>query len=129
MFKHKKDEEKKEKNGKSEKIKGILHSKWFFGIIAIILIAIFCIAMTPVTLQNDTFYTIKIGEQITKTGIDMQDHFSWHEGLSYTYPHWLYDLITYYIYDGFGMTGIYVMTCILTAILGISLYFVNTKID
>ena len=128
MFKHKKDEEKKEKNGKSEKIKGILHSKCFFGIIAIILIAIFCIAMTPVTLQNDTFYTIKIGEQITKTGIDMQDHFSWHEGLAYTYPHWLYDLITYYIYDGFGMTGIYVMTCILTAILGISLYFVNTKI-
>ena len=128
MFKHKKDEEKKEKNGKSEKIKGILHSKWFFGIIAIILIAIFCIAMTPVTLQNDTFYTIKIGEQITKTGIDMQDHFSWHEGLAYTYPHWLYDLITYYIYAGFGMTGIYVTTCILTVILGISLYFVNTKI-
>ena len=125
MFKHKEDDEKKEK---SEKINEILHSKYFFGIIAIILIAIFCIAMTPVTLQNDTFYTIKIGEQITKTGIDMQDHFSWHEGLSYTYPHWLYDLITYYIYDGFGMTGIYVMTCILTAILGISLYFVNTKI-
>ena len=131
MFKHKEEKEKKEKkekNERSEKIKGILHSKWFFGIIAIILIAIFCIAMTPVTLQNDTFYTIKIGEQITKTGIDMQDHFSWHEDLAYTYPHWLYDLITYYIYDGFGMTGIYVTTCILTAILGISLYIVNTKI-
>ena len=128
MFKHKEEKEKKEKSKKSEKIKGILQSKWFFGIIAIILIAIFCIAMTPVTLQNDTFYTIKIGEQITKTGIDMQDHFSWHEGLAYTYPHWLYDLITYYIYDGFGMTGIYVTTCILTAILGISLYIVNTKI-
>ena len=128
MFKHKEEKEKKEKNKKSEKIKGILHSKWFFGIIAIILIAIFCIAMTPVTLQNDTFYTIKIGEQITKTGIDMQDHFSWHEGLAYTYPHWLYDLITYYIYAGFGMTGIHVTTCILTAILGISLYIVNTKI-
>ena len=128
MFKHKEEKEKKEKNEKSEKIKGILHSKWFFGIIAIILIAIFCIAMTPVTLQNDTFYTIKIGEQITKTGIDMQDHFSWHEGLAYTYPHWLYDLITYYIYAGFGMTGIYITTCILTVILGISLYIVNTKI-
>ena len=131
MFKHKEEKEekeKKEKNEKCEKIKGILHSKWFFGIIAIILIAIFCIAMTPVTLQNDTFYTIKIGEQITKTGIDMQDHFSWHEDLAYTYPHWLYDLITYYIYDGFGMTGIYVTTCILTVILGISLYIVNTKI-
>ena len=128
MFKHKEEKEKKENNEKSEKLKEILHSKCFFGIIAIILIAIFCIAMTPVTLQNDTFYTIKIGEQITKTGIDMQDHFSWHEGLAYTYPHWLYDLITYYIYAGFGMTGIYVTTCILTVILGISLYIVNTKI-
>ena len=128
MFKHKEEKEKKEKSKKSEKIKGILHSKWFFGVIAIVLIAIFCIAMTPVTLQNDTFYTIKIGEQITETGVDMQDHFSWHEGLAYTYPHWLYDLITYYIYTGFGMTGIYVTTCILTVILGISLYIVNTKI-
>ena len=128
MFKHKEEKEKKEKNQKIEKMNKILHSKWLFGIIAIILIAIFCIAMTPVTLQNDTFYTIKIGEQITKTGIDMQDHFSWHEDLAYTYPHWLYDLITYYIYDAFDMTGIYVTTCILTAILGISLYIVNTKI-
>ncbi len=117
-----------EKNKKSENNKGILQSKWMFAIIAIILIAIFCIAVTPVTLQNDTFYTIKIGEQITKTGIDMQDHFSWHEDLEYTYPHWLYDLITYEIYSNFGMDGIYITTCILSVILGISLYMVNTKI-
>lgn len=122
MFKQKKEKEKIE-NKKTK-----VSSKLIFGILAVILIAIFCIAMTPVTLQNDTFYTIKIGEQITKTGIDMQDHFSWHEDLAYTYPHWLYDLITYYIYAAFGMTGIYVMTCILSAILGISLYIVNTKI-
>ena len=122
MFKQKKEKEKIE-NKKTK-----VSSKLIFGILAVILIAIFCIAMTPVTLQNDTFYTIKIGEQITKTGIDMQDHFSWHEDLTYTYPHWLYDLITYYIYAAFGMTGIYVMTCILSAILGISLYIVNTKI-
>ena len=44
-----------EKNKKSENNKGILQSKWMFAIIAIILIAIFCIAVTPVTLQNDTF--------------------------------------------------------------------------
>ena len=122
MFKQKKEKEKIE-NKKTK-----VSSKLIFGILAVILIAIFCIAMTPVTLQNDTFYTIKIGEQITKTGIDMQDHFSWHEDLAYTYPHWLYDLITYYIYAAFGMTGIYVMTCILSAILGISLYIVNKKI-
>ncbi len=122
MLKQKKAKEKLESK------KGKVNSKWIFGILAIILIAIFCVAMTPVTLQNDTYYTIKIGELITQNGIDMQDHFSWHEDLAYTYPHWLYDLITYFIFSAFGMKGIYVTTCILTAILGISLYIVNTKI-
>ena len=99
-----------------------------FTIIAIILIAIVCIALTPVTFQNDTYYTIKVGEHISKYGIDMQDPFSWHENLPYTYPHWLYDLITYYIYSIFEFTGIYIATCILTVILGWSIYLVNTKI-
>ena len=99
-----------------------------FTIIAIILIAIVCIALTPVTFQNDTYYTIKVGEHISKYGIDMQDPFSWHENLPYTYPHWLYDLITYYIYSIFGFTGIYIATCMLTVILGWSIYLVNTKI-
>ena len=109
---------------KTKKINSIIK----FNIMAIILIAIFCIALTPVTLQNDTFYTIKIGEHIVKDGIDMQDPFSWHENLAYTYPHWAYDVITYFIYNLFGMTGIYVTTCILSAILGISIYLVNTKL-
>ena len=108
--------------------KKIISSKVNFGIVAIILIGIFCVAITPVTLQNDTFYTIKIGEHIDQYGVDMKDPFSWHENLPYTYPHWLYDLITYYIYAAFGMTGIYVCTCILSVILGISLYTVNSKL-
>ncbi len=99
-----------------------------FTILAVILIAIFCIAITPVSLQNDTFYTIRIGEHITQNGIDMQDPFSWHEDLAYTYPHWLYDLLTYFIYDAFGLQGIYIVTCILSAILGITIYFTNTKL-
>ena len=99
-----------------------------FTIIALVLIAIVCIALTPVTLQNDTFYTIKIGEHIAEYGIDMQDPFSWHEDLPYTYPHWLYDLITYFVYSIFGFTGIYISTCILSVILGWSIYLVNTKI-
>ncbi len=99
-----------------------------FTILAVILIAIFCIAITPISLQNDTFYTIKIGEHITQNGIDMQDPFSWHEDLAYTYPHWLYDVITYFIYNAFGMTGIYITTCILSAVLGITIYFTNAKL-
>lgn len=99
-----------------------------FTILAVILIAIFCIALTPVTLQNDTYYTIKVGEHMAKYGIDGQDPFSWHEDLAYTYPHWGYDLITYFIYQAFGFTGIYATTCILSVILGLSIYFVNTKL-
>ena len=100
-----------------------------FAIIAVNLIAIFCIAIAPVTLQNDTYYTIKIGEHIDKYGIDMKDPFSWHEGLAYTYPHWLYDLLTYMIYSNFGFMGIYITTCALSCILGILIYFVNCKIS
>ena len=117
---------KKEKNSKEKQSKIKASKK--FTIMAVILIAIFCFALTPVTLQNDTYYTIKIGEHIVNNGIDMQDPFSWHENLPYTYPHWLYDLITYLIYNLFGMTGIYVTTCILSIILGISVYVVNRKL-
>lgn len=123
---------KKKENRKSsnkDKLKNRkINSAIVFTIMAIIAISIISIALTPVTLQNDTFYTIKIGEHISKYGIDMQDPFSWHENLGYTYPHWGYDLITYYIYSAFGMTGIYVVTCILSAILGITIYIVNTKL-
>ena len=99
-----------------------------FTIVAIILIAIFCICITPVTLQNDTFYTIKIGELIKNNGIDMMDHFSWHENLSYTYPHWLYDLCTYLVYAIAGFKGIYIVTCILSVMLGISIFYVVSKL-
>lgn len=112
--------ETKEKKGISSSVK--------FTILAIILIAIICVALSPVTLQNDTYYTIKVGEHIAKYGVDMEDPFSWHEDLGYTYPHWGYDLITYLIYTTFGMTGIYVTTCILAVILGISIYLVNSKL-
>ena len=106
-----------------------MKKKIIFEIIAIILIGIFCVSLTPKTLQNDTFYTIKIGEHIVKNkGIDMTDPFSWHEDLEYTYPHWLYDVTIYSIYNISGMTGIYISTCIFAIILGIAIYEVNSKL-
>ena len=111
---------------KKEKLK--ITKTSLFMILAIILIAIFCISVSPVTMQNDTYYTIKIGEHIHKYGIDMKDPFSWHEDLGYTYPHWLYDLLTYYIYSATGFMGIFIVTCILSCILGISLFLVTEKL-
>ncbi len=121
-------ESKIDKKSQKSKIKKILNKSFVFTILAIILISVFSIALTPVTFQNDTYYTIKIGEHIAREGIDMKDPFSWHEDLAYTYPHWLYDWLTYQIYNFFGMNGIYIVTCILSVILGVSIYVTNTKL-
>lgn len=108
-----------------------------FHILAIICIILFCASLAPITLQNDTFYTIRIGEHILEHGIDMQDPFSWHEDLPYTYPHWAYDTGIYLIYhlgeitgipDG-GMLFIYVSTIILSCVLGICIYITLSKIS
>ena len=126
----KKDKEKnvEKKKNKKGKLKKHININVNFTIVAIILIAIFCVCVTPVTFQNDTYYTIKIGELIKNNGIDMMDHFSWHENLSYTYPHWLYDFFTYLIYSIGGFKGVYIITCVLSAILGISIFLVNSKL-
>lgn len=97
-----------------------------FNIIAIFSIVLFCIAIAPKSFQNDTFYTIKIGQLIRKNGIDFQEHFSWISGLNYSYPHWLYDVITSFIYDYLGgYAGIYIATMVLSAFLGIALFKAN----
>ena len=100
----------------------------FFGLIAIILIIIFAFSITPKQVQNDVFYTVTIGNLIQENGIDGVDHFSWHENLPYTYPHWLYDVGMSFIYNLGGFNAIYISTCIFSCILGICIYFVNSKI-
>ena len=118
----------KSKNSLKKLLKKEVNINVNFTVVAIVLIAIFCICITPVTFQNDTYYTIKIGELIKNNGIDMMDHFSWHENLSYTYPHWLYDLCTYLIYAVGGFKGIYIATCAVSVILGVSIFLVNSKL-
>lgn len=105
-----------------------------FNILAIFVIIIFSFALTPKTLQNDTYYTIAIGEHIIENGIDMQDPFSWHEDLPYTYPHWAYDVGTYLVYElgeniGIGgFTAIYIATVIIAVALGILIYYALNKV-
>ena len=100
-----------EKIEKISKMKNII-----FHIVAAICIIIFCCCIAPKVLQNDTFYTIPIGEYIYNNGISdlTTDNFSWHE-LPYTYPHWLYDLMMFLIYNSFGQNGIYISTIMFTS--------------
>ena len=111
--------------------------KIVFNILAIMCIVVFCISITPLSQQNDTFYTVKVGELIVNNGIDFKDHFSWHEDLPYTYPHWAYDVGMYFIYhlgeisgiaEG-GMLFIYISTVVLTATLGILIYITMSKVS
>lgn len=120
--KKQKNKERKEDSAKIRAIK--------FNILAVVAIIIFCASLCPVTLQNDTYYTIKIGEHIVNTKtVDMQDPFSWHENMPYTYPHWAYDVIIYLIYNAFGMMGIFISTIVLACVLGVLMYFTNCKIS
>ena len=105
-------------------------SRIIFTIIAIICLVVYCSSITPKTLQNDTFYTVKIGEYLFENGIGdlTKDMYSWHS-LPYTYPHWLYDLGSYLIYRIAAWDGIYIATIIQSVILGLSLFFVATKLS
>ena len=105
-------------------------SKIVFTLLACICIAMFCFAITPKTLQNDTYYTVKIGEYIFQNGISnlTEDLYSWHD-LPYTYPHWLYDLGTYIVFKAFSWNGIYVLTIILSIILGLSIFYISSKLS
>ena len=78
--------------------------------------------------QNDTFYTIKVGEIIDKYGVDMKDHFSFVKGLSYSYPHWLYDLIIYKLYSFAGFRGLFISNIVLTYTLLTTMFLTIKKI-
>ena len=97
-------------------------------ITSIIIILLICVAFTTKSFQNDTFYTIKVGKSILKNGIDMKDHFSIHK-LPYTYPHWLYDILIYKIYQKFNFDGLYGFTIISFIITGLVFYFINLKLN
>ena len=60
---------------KNKNKKRIQRKSLVFNILAIVCIILFCVAISPVTMQNDTYYTVKVGESIVENGIDGKDHF------------------------------------------------------
>lgn len=86
-------------------------------IIAVILIILFTFSVVPKTFQNDTFYVIELGNQIQKTGIDWKDHYSIHGDLEYRYPHWLFDVLNFNVFENLGFDGIYLLTQVFASLL------------
>ena len=77
------------------------------------------------TFQNDTYYSIAIGENIQSLGVDGTEHFTWLPIDEYTYPHWLFDFILSKAYDLGDFQGVYFLTMLFAALLGLALYLVN----
>ncbi len=100
------------------------NNNWLY-IFILICISTFLVTKT---LQNDTFYSIKIGDYILNNGIDMKDHFSAIQNLPYTYPHWLFDIMVSFSYSLGGLNGLYILTILLAIILGISLFILLNKL-
>lgn len=102
-----------------------------FDIIVVIAIIFLAAAFIPKSLQEDTFYMIKVGEYICQNGMGVVaeriEPFAWHEGMIYTYPHWLLDIIFYLIYNVFQFAGIYVFTVIFGIIIYLLVYITNVK--
>lgn len=99
-------------------------------IIFSILIIILSFGLVTKTFQNDTYFNISIGKYILENGIDMKEHFSWIDGLTYTYSHWAFDIIAFLIFNSFGFTGIYLSTIVFTIIIMLTLFNLinsNTK--
>lgn len=96
---------------------------WLYVLILVI-ISIFSVR---VEFQNDTFFSIAVGRQITQTGIDMVEHLTWHTDLMYTYSHWLLDLYNYFVYTLVGFKGVYISAIICVICITTSMYYILKK--
>ncbi len=83
-----------------------------------------CICLTPHPLQNDTFYLVKIGNHIINSGIDLKDHYTWVADLTYTYPHFLFNILCYAFYALLDWNGLYILSIILFSFFACSLFFI-----
>ena len=97
------------------------------NIICIILIIIFTISITTKVIPEETLSLIKIGQDILKHGISVEDGYCNFENLKYMNLHWLFDVIVGSIYNVFNLEGIYIFTIIISAIIGISLFYILCK--
>ncbi len=104
-------------------------NKIIFAIVLCITFISMVIVLPKIFFENDTFYTIKVGESIVKHGLDMVDHFSWIPNLSYTYPHWLFDIPIYLVHNAFGNLGIHVFVVICFLSLLFLMYYCCKKIS
>jgi len=101
-------------------------NKIIFPVLVGLLLFIYALLNTSLVFQNDIFYTIKNGENLIRYGFDFIDHSSQFV-LPYLYPHYLFDLILYFVFKFFGFYGIYFFQVVLFSLLGVCYFFILKK--
>ncbi len=104
---------------KHEKIKNI---------ILIFFLIIFISTIVEKTFQNDTFFTLALGEDILENGINTQEKLVWHENLNFINPRWAFDVLIAEIYNHFNFTGIYIFVIIVACVQMLLYYHIVNKI-
>jgi len=97
-------------------------------ILAIFLIIVEIFALTPKTMQNDTFWSVKVGEELFNYGKITKDILSQNEALDYIAQHYYTDIIIYLVYDFCGLFGLYIFEIVLVTVLAIMLYIFNKQL-
>lgn len=101
--------------------------KLIMKITLILAVFVYILTISPIALQNDTFFDIALGREYTENGIHEIDNFSIHENLSYHAQHLIVNLIIYNIHSTFNFFGLYIFEIILTCIIAALFYLLNCK--
>lgn len=88
---------------------------------------LYIICISRISLQNDTLFDIKMGEEYLKKGVVLEDTFSIHQGLKYVSHHFVVNIITYIVYNNFNFIGLYILEIILATILAVLFFIANRK--
>lgn len=94
-------------------------------VMLILLVLIFIIAISPISLQNDTFYDILLGNRYLNTGMFSIDDYSIHTGLVYQTHHYIVSIIDYLAFNLASYNGLYILELLLTSIIAALLYLTN----
>jgi hypothetical protein len=54
-------------------------------------------------ITNDTFFTIAMGKNIIANGIQKEEILTWHQGLNFSNPRWLFDVFIAFLYSKVGL--------------------------
>jgi len=95
-----------------------------FKVLLTILLILTALFVVPIQFENDTFYMIRIGEDILKGNMFYTDTYSIHANLFYYFPHFLFDILVYFFYAIGGFKALYLALVAFVVGIGFFSYYV-----